>query len=595
VNDVFLSYASGDRAVAHELADALEALGWSVWWDREIPYGKPFDQVIEEELNAARCVIVLWTAESVTSRWVKTEAAAAADRDRLIPVLLERVPIPFEFRRIQTAELYDWSGDRGDPELVRLVDSVKSMLGEPGAPQASPSQPRSGGRRSSSLRWKTTAAGAAILVLLAAVGLWVTREADSPRPSASDPAQVQALPAVVEEAGPREAAQATAAAPAAQEASATTRAAQSAASPAAQSAASPAAQSAASPAASTSPTGPFAIKIGDRIDDGVPQAGAGFIDAPGEKDVYTFSATARQRVYFRMLKHARGMEQIGWTLTDPSGRAVFETRLGYTEPGVQLLRAAGTYRLTVGSDQVPATGGYAMQLFDVPAPQQFPVRIGDVISENAPVAGAGRIASPGARNVYVFEASAGQRVYFRKFEHGAGMELIEWKLFDADGAEVLNTRLGYGEPGTQVLRRGGAYRLEIGSDQVPATGVYRMQLIDVAPPQRFTVKIGDAIGENAPASGAGVIERPGAKDVYVFTAEPGQRVYFRKLEHARGMEQIEWRLVDSDGTQVFNSRLGYGDPGAQVLRRGGTYTMEVGSDNNPATGSYRMQLTAPAG
>ncbi len=78
MNDIFISYASADRTVAHLLADDLEAFGWSVWWEREIPLGKPFDQVIEEELNAARCVIVLWSKESVRSRWVETEAGAAA-------------------------------------------------------------------------------------------------------------------------------------------------------------------------------------------------------------------------------------------------------------------------------------------------------------------------------------------------------------------------------------------------------------------------------------------------------------------------------------------------------------------------------------
>jgi hypothetical protein len=345
-----------------------------------------------------------------------------------------------------------------------------------------------------------------------------------------------------------------------------------------------------------SATGPFPIKIGDRIEDGVPHAGAGFIDRPGEKDVYTFMANARQRVYFRKLDHGRGMEQIEWTLTDPEGRTVFETRLGYAEPGAQLLRTAGAYRLTVGSDNVPATGPYAVQLFDVAPPQQFKIKIGDAISENVPGPGAGRIESPGARNVYLFEAAAGQRVYFRKFEHERGMEQIEWRLTDGDRVEVFSTRLGHAEPGVQTLRRGGAYRLEIGSDQVPATGVYRLQLLEVAPPQHFKVKIGDTVGENMPNIGAGVIERPGAMDVYTFTAEPGQRVYFRKLEHARGMEQIDWRLIDSDGTQVFSSKLGYGDPGVHVLRRGGTYTLEVGSTTHPATGSYRIQLTgAPAG
>jgi hypothetical protein len=53
-------------------------------------------------------------------------------------------------------------------------------------------------------------------------------------------------------------------------------------------------------------------------------------------------------------------------------------------------------------------------------------------------------------------------------------------------------------------------------------------------------------------------------------------------------------VTDGDGTQVFNARLGHGDPGVHVLRKGGTYTLEVGSDNNPATGSYRIALTSAA-
>ena len=115
MNDIFISYDSEDRAIAHKFADALESRGWSVWWDREIPLGKAFDQVIEEELNAARCVIVLWSNQSVRSRWVKTEAAAAADRECLLPVLIEDVAIPFEFKRIQTAMLMNWQGDTCRP------------------------------------------------------------------------------------------------------------------------------------------------------------------------------------------------------------------------------------------------------------------------------------------------------------------------------------------------------------------------------------------------------------------------------------------------------------------------------------------------
>src|SRR3954451_7916396 len=115
MNDIFISYDSADRPIAQRFADALEGHGWTVWWDREIPLGKAFDQVIEEQLNAAGCVIALWSKASAQSRWVKTEAAAAAERDRLLPVLIEDVAIPFEFRRIQTAMLIGWKGDQMHP------------------------------------------------------------------------------------------------------------------------------------------------------------------------------------------------------------------------------------------------------------------------------------------------------------------------------------------------------------------------------------------------------------------------------------------------------------------------------------------------
>jgi len=43
--------------------------------DRIIPPGITFDDVIEQNLDAAKCVIVLWSRESVKSKWVKTEAS----------------------------------------------------------------------------------------------------------------------------------------------------------------------------------------------------------------------------------------------------------------------------------------------------------------------------------------------------------------------------------------------------------------------------------------------------------------------------------------------------------------------------------------
>lgn len=128
MSDIFISYASADRERAKVIAESLAARGWSVWWDRVIPPGREFDEVIEEALDAARCVVVLWSQASVASRWVKTESAEAMRRKALIPVLIENVKIPLEFRRLQAADLSQWHGEPDDPELQNFFQSLETRI-----------------------------------------------------------------------------------------------------------------------------------------------------------------------------------------------------------------------------------------------------------------------------------------------------------------------------------------------------------------------------------------------------------------------------------------------------------------------------------
>jgi hypothetical protein len=128
--DIFLSYASEDRERARLVAQLLEGRSLSVWWDRKIPAGVAYDEVIEREIGAAKYVVVLWSISSTKSEWVKNEAASAVEQEKLIPVQIDDIKLPLEFRRRQTLNLSGWSGDASDTRLESLFEalSTKSAL-----------------------------------------------------------------------------------------------------------------------------------------------------------------------------------------------------------------------------------------------------------------------------------------------------------------------------------------------------------------------------------------------------------------------------------------------------------------------------------
>jgi hypothetical protein len=132
MSDIFISYANADRGKAKDIAEALVEQGFSVWWDRSILPGKTYDTVIENALDTANCIIVLWSHKSVSSDWVRTEASEGKQRGILIPVLIERdVRIPIEFRRMQAADLIDWAGKLPHPGFDMLLNAIAGILGRP--------------------------------------------------------------------------------------------------------------------------------------------------------------------------------------------------------------------------------------------------------------------------------------------------------------------------------------------------------------------------------------------------------------------------------------------------------------------------------
>src|SRR5947209_15405861 len=105
---LFISYANEDASAAWRLASTLESEGHDVWLDRRLAGGVEYAREIERALDASGKVIVLWSANSVSSPWVRDEAEVARDAGKLVPAALDGTSPPLGFRQFHTVDLSTW-------------------------------------------------------------------------------------------------------------------------------------------------------------------------------------------------------------------------------------------------------------------------------------------------------------------------------------------------------------------------------------------------------------------------------------------------------------------------------------------------------
>jgi formylglycine-generating enzyme required for sulfatase activity len=122
--EIFISYAREDLGTARRLAAELQRRGWSVFWDRRIPAGRRFAEVIAQQLESAKCVIALWSAAANSSDWVLDEASEALERNILTPARIEAVKPPMGFRRIHAADLIGWNGEEAHEGFQQLLEDI---------------------------------------------------------------------------------------------------------------------------------------------------------------------------------------------------------------------------------------------------------------------------------------------------------------------------------------------------------------------------------------------------------------------------------------------------------------------------------------
>jgi len=129
---LFLSYSRSDAARAERFTKWLEGAGHDVWRDEDdIGGGASFSSEIERALKDCDAVLVLWSAKSVQSAWVRDEASYGRDKGKLIPLSLDGSEAPLGFRQFQSIDLSKWKGRGALPHATHIAESIERVIGSP--------------------------------------------------------------------------------------------------------------------------------------------------------------------------------------------------------------------------------------------------------------------------------------------------------------------------------------------------------------------------------------------------------------------------------------------------------------------------------
>jgi len=184
--NLFVSYKAEDRARIAPLVRALETDGVSVWWDAHIGGGDEWRQTILRHLEAAKCVLVVWSKRSVGpgGNFVRDEAARALKRKTYLPVRIDMVDPPLGFGEMQALDLTGWKGDTSDPRYAAVLAALASRFRiKPESVRPSAAQPSAIERR------KLIIGGSVLGIAVAGGGAWFAL-----RPTAAASRSIAVLP-----------------------------------------------------------------------------------------------------------------------------------------------------------------------------------------------------------------------------------------------------------------------------------------------------------------------------------------------------------------------------------------------------------------
>jgi formylglycine-generating enzyme required for sulfatase activity len=176
---VFISYASADKAVAERVSSTLESAGITVWIaPRDIPPGTEFPAAIVEAVSSVRVLVLILTEHAVASPHILSEVGHAFNgKKRIVPFRLSRAPLPEDLEYfLSLTQWLDAFEGCTDQNLQRLTEATRAALTGDGSVRRTVRLKRQG---------KWVAAGMLALAVVVAAGTILLRR--SPKPSGPDP------------------------------------------------------------------------------------------------------------------------------------------------------------------------------------------------------------------------------------------------------------------------------------------------------------------------------------------------------------------------------------------------------------------------
>jgi TolB-like protein len=180
MSDVFVSYKAEDRKRVQPLVAALEAQGLSVWWDAQIGGGDEWRRSIEQQLDSAKCVVVVWSKRSTGpgGRFVRDEASRGMERGVYLPIRIDNVRLPLGFGETQALQLSGWKGNPEDGRFQAILAAARAIIS---------GKPHDGGHAyhlESGVSRRGVLAGAGVVAVASAgVGAWLLLKPGSAKAS----------------------------------------------------------------------------------------------------------------------------------------------------------------------------------------------------------------------------------------------------------------------------------------------------------------------------------------------------------------------------------------------------------------------------